>query len=257
MKGLVIGIVFVVIAAFGVSVYFLFPYSSQNVIEETSNIIEDKSTEISKSISNPVTSAVNSVSSYLSPFEINTSCELAYWIQNTNGMTDFGENNLEHTNLSQKWMKDAQIEVGSELIGISEVEYRYAIENPESPEAKKLGEEMMLYYQSENIEESANMVTEKIAEKYTNWIMEKFSINPSLREDVKLTVSAFTLDQIEKLKLFRIVNLIELEKYAQDLECGKKYHEDFGDETFKQMKILYGEEWAQERQREIKQTLYG
>ena len=60
----------------------------------------------------------------------------------------------------------------------------------------------------------------------------------------------------EKISAVNMVSLILPESYKEDPECGKKFHERFGDETFKALKHIFGEEEAMNKYNEIKDTIY-
>jgi len=85
------------------------------------------------------------------------------------------------------------------------------------------------------------------------------SIHPKLRDDVILLETNVYPDLTfeERIAVVNKVSLILPEPYKEDPECGKKFHERFGDETFKALKHIFGEERAMIEYDKLKKTIYG
>ena len=84
------------------------------------------------------------------------------------------------------------------------------------------------------------------------------SIHPKLRDDVILLETNVYPDLTfeEKIAVVNKASLILPESYKEDPECGKNFHERFGDETFKTLKQIFGEERAVSEYSNLKKIIY-
>ncbi|NIP61897.1 MAG: hypothetical protein GWN01_15215 [Nitrosopumilaceae archaeon] len=92
----------------------------------------------------------------------------------------------------------------------------------------------------------------------TDHVMQHNAINPKLRSSVDLILNKALSTQTpqEKIDALNTMFLIDLEPYKEDPECGKRFHETFGAQTFEALEGLYGEEGAQKKYQEIKDAIY-
>lgn len=216
-----------------------------------------------------------------SSYEINNSCELSLFFQDniiqtkavshTNGFPLKNKEMLEMSaqetqDITNKWQNEAIKEVtGLEGNYLSPEEIQFIQENPDSKQAieyKEKSEKLTEYSHSLTESESEvqfMLILEKYMEKKIDWIMETFSINPTLRS--KVVVVSELSDEYAHYgpsnKALYNLYLLNSDDYQEDIECGKKYHQNFGDETYQVMVQLYGKEEADRRQAKIKEILYG
>lgn len=195
--------------------------------EETSNQISENLEEATSKIefSNP-----------LQTYDVNTVCELAYLIQD----------NLAN-NQGSPFKIDREY-VDSLRVGWEE-------------DAKKMNEEFgdAMRFDPELMKEKNLEFFEQGRQEVLDHVMEYNSIHPKLRDSVDVVSSnAFTAETYqEKFAIVNTVNLIEIEPYQKDPQCAKKFHERFGDETFKALKQIFGEDKAMIEYDRIKKTVYG
>ena len=223
--GLGIGIMVIVLLVAFSNIDDLVSEDIEETASQMSEQIEEKTGEIR--FENP-----------LQTYEIDGDCEIAYTVQY----------NLEHNK------------------GIPfKADQEYS-ENVLKPEFEQKTEELWEKYY-EKMRNDPEFMKEKYLELFAwmeqrtiDHIMDYNSIHPKLRNSVEL-ISTYDSNppetHQEKINLLNIMHLIELDPYKEDTDCGKKFHEEFGDITFSTLKSLRGEESAQKQYDDIKKTIYG
>ena len=197
-------------------------------------------------------------------YKVNTSCELAYWIQdNTHTKGNWvGMETETFMKIFRDSAMDAWVEVWNEEFGD---DYGRVDEN-------QVGEALMdtgsdpLQSATQGFEKKFLLLSPHEQELYMqklepkSWslladkIVQQNSINPYFKDDV---LGILKIGMLSGHGNPYVTYLLETHKYSEDLECGKKYHKYFGDETFKIMEELWGTDFASERHNEIKKVLYG
>jgi len=204
-----------------------------NVDDLVSTNIEDTTSQISKSLEK-ATSEVE-FSNPLQTYNVNTVCELAYLIQD----------NLENN-------QGSPFKVDREYVESLMVEWEEDAKkmNEEFGDAMRLDPELMKEKNLEFFEQGRQEVLDHA--------MEYNSIHPKLRDSVELvSTKAFTAETYqEKITVLNTMYLIEPEPYRDDPQCGKKFHERFGNETFKTLKQIFGEERAVSDYNNLKKIIY-
>ncbi len=177
------------------------------------------------------------ISNPLQMYKIDSTCELAFAIQ-TNHETGYnGALHLDKTRFE------------NDLKEISQ------------EKQKMLEEHDSLWgYTAEGKQAIAN-IWEKLYELQIDNIMTYNSIHPKLRDSVKSVVENMFQAQPksteEQITAMNVIFLIQSEPYKEDPECGKKFHERFGNETFKMLKQIFGEDRATIEYDKIKKIIYG
>ena len=199
-------------------------------------------------------------------YKVNTSCELAYWIQD-NTLKKGNWVGMEITD--ETFMKifrdgwiDAQVEVWNEEFGD---DYGKVDKNQVSEAMKDTGsdplksptqgfQKKLLMLSPHEQELFMQKVEPKMWSLSADKIVRENSINPVFKDDV---LGILKIGMLSGNGNPYVTYLLETHKYSEDLECGKKYHKYFGDETFKIMEQLWGKDFALQRHQEIQDTLYG
>ena len=199
-------------------------------------------------------------------YKINTSCELAYLIQD-NGLKKKHWSGMELETFMKfyrnSWM-DAWVDVWNDEFGddygrLDENRVKKALKDTNSdspqPAEQEFNRKFLLLSPYEQ-----DLYTQKVETKTRSVLADKIiqesSINPAFKGDIHSILKAGRIITAYGADPF-VTYLLETHKYSEDLECGKKYHEYFGDETFKVMEELWGSDFALERHNEIKKVLYG
>jgi len=226
-KSLGIGIVIVITAVIGIIAFSNIDDLVSTNIDETANQISKNLEEATRQVefSNP-----------LQTYDVNTVCELAYLIQD----------NLENN-------QGSLFKFDREYVESLMVEWE--------EDSKKMIEEFgdAMRFDPELMKEKNLEFFEQLNQEILDYVMEYNSIHPKLRISVELVFSkTFTAETYqEKTAVLNTMYLIELEPYQEDPQCGKQFHERFGEETFKTLKSIHGEELAKKRYETIKDSIYG
>ena len=198
-------------------------------------------------------------------YKVNTSCELAYWIRDNT----LKKGNWTGMEIEETFMKifgdsviDAWVEVWNEEFGddygrVDKNQVSEAMKDTDSDplQSATQGFQKKLLMLSPHEQE---LFMQKSETKRWSLLVDKIIQENSIN-------SVFKGDVLGILKIGMrsgngnpyVTYLLETHKYSEDLECGKKYHEYFDDETFKIMEELWGKDFALERHNEIKKVLYG
>jgi len=204
-----------------------------NVDDLVSTNIEETTSQISKSLGE-ATSEVE-FSNPLQTYEIDSDCELAYIIR------DNIENNGSPLKVDQEYVENVLMAEFEKKSKKMLEKYGDQLRNPE-------------FLKQKNIEFFDAMEQELI-----DYAMDYNSIHPKLRESVEFVLSTKVYDaetHQERITVLNIMYLIEPEPYRDDPQCGKKFHERFGDETFKALKQMFGEERAVSEYNNLKKIIY-
>lgn len=202
-----------------------------NIDDLVSINIEETTSQISSSIQESASQV--EFSNPLQTYEIDSTCELAFMIQNS----------IEYHEPSPFKSEE----------GFSE-KLRIEFEEKAAKMRDELGDDLY----SEKSQQKGRELLESMEQKSLDHIMTYNSINPKLRHSVELAL--FRASPVETMEdgnsLLNTVYLIQPESYKEDLQCGKQFHERFGDETFKTLKSMFGsEELAMKRYNEIKEII--
>ncbi len=206
-----------------------------NVDDLVSINIEETTSQISNSLED-ATSQIE-FSNPLQTYEIDSDCELAYIIRD----------NIERTGGTT--LKTDQEYVENVLMAEFEKKSKKMLE--------KYGDRLKNdpeFLKQKNIE-----LFDAMEQELIDYAMDYNSIHPKLRESVEFVLSTKVYDAETYQERFTIVNimyLIEPEPYRDDPQCGKKFHERFGDETFKALKQIFGEERAVSEYNNLKKIIY-
>ena len=197
-------------------------------------------------------------------YKVNTSCELAYWIQdNTHTKGNWvGMETETFMKIFRDSMMDAWVEVWNEEFGddygrVNKNQVREAMKDTGSDplQSATQGFEKKFLLLSPHEQE---LYMQKLEPKRWSLLADKIvqenSINPVFKDDI---LGILKIGMLSGNGNPYVTYLLETHKYSEDLECGKKYHKYFGDETFKIMEELWGSDFALERHNEIKKVLYG
>lgn len=224
LNKIIIGLIIAIAIGGGIVVF-------SNVDELVSPNIEQVSNQISENVVK-TTSDVK-FTNPLQTYEIDSTCNLAYAIQDNikNSGSPFKHDKEEMESLTQKIQEDAE-----------KINEEYGDRISSDPEFQK---------------QKGLEFIEQMKEELLNYIMEYNSINPKLRNSVSLVLEKSNVDSSQKMTLLNTMYMIDSKYYLDDPECGKKFHEQFGSETFKSLKSLYGEEKGQEKYSELKDIIYG
>ena len=183
-------------------------------------------------------------------YKVNTSCELAYWIQDDNlKKKSWSEIEFEtHMRFIANSWEDAGVDVWNEEFGD---DYGRVDKNQELDGKTHL---LSPYEQELYMQKIETKTRNVLADK----IIQENSIDPAFKGNIQgiLKTGRIGMVSVYGADPF-VVYLLETHKYSEDLECGKKYHKYFGDETFKIMEQLWGKDFALQRHQEIQDTLYG
>lgn len=199
-------------------------------------------------------------------YKINTSCELAYWIRdnihkkgNWVGMeiTDETATEIFYDNTIEAWAEVWNEEFGDDYGRVDKNQVREAMKDtgsdPFQSATQGFQKKFLLLSPHERelfMQKSETKRWNILADK----IIQENSINPAFKDDI---LGILKIGMLTGNGNPYVTYLLETHKYSEDLECGKKYHKYFGDETFKIMEELWGSDFALERHNEIKNVLYG
>jgi len=194
--------------------------------------IEETTSQISSSIQES-TSQVK-FSNPLQTYEVDSTCELAYIIR------DNIENNGSPLKVDQEYVENVLMAEFEKKSKKMPEKYGDQLRNPE-------------FLKQKNLE-----LFDEMNQELVDYVMEYNSIHPKLRDSVKLvSTKAFTAETYqEKIGVLNTMYLIEPEPYQEDPVCGKQFHERFGDETFKALKQIFGEERAVSEYNNLKKIIY-
>ncbi len=203
-----------------------------NIDDLVSINVEETAKQISKNLEG-ATSQVE-FSNPLQTYEVDSACKLAFMIQNRLEYREppfkMEENFLE--NLSKEFEEKAK------------------------KQSEELGDRVLL--DPELMKEPNLALMEEFKQKTTDHVMDYNSIHPKLRDSLEnfgLRNQDYE-SQLDKVELLNTMYLIQPESYQEDPQCGKQFHERFGDETFQALKTMFGnEELAMKRYNEIKKTI--
>ena len=158
-------------------------------------------------------------------YEIDTKCELSYFIQRTKNdrQSMFSENFIEK-------LRDESIIVTQE--------YTQKIKD-EPWRTEEFGNELSTWLRDRTVDE----------------IMNHNSIDPKLRPWIVMLEDFGQNPEINRQGLTQLI-VLDPQYYQEDLTCGKKLHEDFGNDIYLDTKRLHGEDFASQQQEEIKRILY-
>lgn len=203
-----------------------------NVDDLVSTKIEDTTSQISKSLEE-ATSEIE-FSNPLQTYEVDSTCKLAFMIQNRLG---YGESPFK---VDQEYVENV---------------LKAEFEKKSKKMLEKYGDQ--LKFDPEFLKQKNLELFDGMNQELVDHVMEYNSIHSKLRDSVELvSTKAFTAEIYqEKITVLNTMYLIEPEPYRDDSQCGKQFHERFGDETFKTLKSLYGEEGAQKKYDEIKEII--
>lgn len=95
-----------------------------------------------------------------------------------------------------------------------------------------------------NLDQFYSLVNGKHGLLKADSYMKKYSIDPAFRVNVINVQSSY------------VQYLLEPHKYAEDISCGKRYHEKYANETFAELERLQSSKFANQIHGEIRQILY-
>ena len=203
-----------------------------NIDDLVSINIEETTSQISSSIQESASQV--EFSNPLQTYEVDSTCELAYM------MLDNKEKTGNHFIFDEGYLNE-QIEQFTE-------------------DARKMYEEHgQQWAYSEEGKQAAKKLSQEMADRTYDRTMTLNSIHPKLRDDVILLQTNVYPDLTfeERIAVVNKVSLILPEPYKEDPECGKRFHERFGDKTFKALKHIFGEDRAIIEYEAIKDAIYG
>ena len=196
-------------------------------------------------------------------YNIDSSCELAYWIQdNTHTKGNWvGMETETFMKIFRDSVMDAWVEVWNEEFGddygrVDKNQIKEAMKDTGSDSLQSATQGFEKKFLLLSLHEQ-ELYMQKLEPKRWSLLADKIvqenSINPAFKDDI---VGILKIGMLSGNGNPYVTYLLETHKYSEDLECGKKYHEYFGDKTFKIMEQLWGKDFALERHNEIKKVLY-
>lgn len=204
-----------------------------NVDDLFSINIEETASQISFNIQESASQV--EFSNPLQTYEVDTTCELAYIIR------DNIENNGSPLKVDQEYVENV---------------LKAEFEKKSKKMLEKYGDQ--LNFDPEFLKQKNLELFDEMNQELVDYVMEYNSIHPKLRDSVELvSTKAFTAETYqEKIGVLNTMYLIEPEPYQEDPVCGKQFHERFGDETFKALKQIFGEERAVSEYNNLKKIIY-
>ena len=117
---------------------------------------------------------------------------------------------------------------------------------------KKYGDVNPYSLSKSEYEQRGQYILDELKKVPVDHTMEYNSINPEFRSIVHNLIHYLEDDTV-------IYNFYDFSvtDYTEDLECGKKLHQDHSDKLYKFIEKAYGKEFADKRQDAIKSALYG